>query len=231
VTALVLVVGLMSVVGMVSAANRQTASTLAQEGGNNLAREVMERAREIPYASLSSSNVTTSLQALPGLATAGGPGWTIPRRGVTYTVTATACTIDDPGDGVGSRNPATFCVLTSTGSGGSGGGGGGGLVGGSGIWADLGILDTSLNATLSGALVDVVCTLAGPLNINLGVVTSLARAGAGVVLCPLTGQQVPGDANADDMKRVTVDVTWNGGTRSVRQVTLIPNPLGAAATS
>jgi hypothetical protein len=229
VACLILVVGILGTVAMVATANQTTARNLAREGATNLAREISDRARQVPYNNLTTSNATTVLQALPGLAsTSGGGTWTIVRRNVTYTVAVNVCELDSPADGVGSRNPATFCVLTSSGSGGGGGGGGSG--GGSGIWADLGIFDVNVNVGLSGALVDTICNLTGPLHISLGPIASAVRAGADVVLCSSAGNQAPGDANADDFKRVTVDVSWPGGRVPVHLVTLIPNASGAPLT-
>jgi hypothetical protein len=222
----VLVIGVLGTVAMVDTANRTTATTMAREGATNLVREITERAREVTYANLTQTGGLALLQALPALAsTSGGGAWTVVRRDVTYTVTMSVCSLDDPADGVGSRDPATFCVLTSSGSGGSGSGGGGG----SGIWADLGILDLNVNVSLSGALVNTICNLTGPLNINLAPLTGAVRAGAQVVLCS-TGDQNPGDTNANDFKRVTVDVSWPGAQAPVHMVTLIPNPSGAPLT-
>jgi hypothetical protein len=225
VACLVLVVGLLGTVAMVDAANHTTSTTMAREGATNLAREMTERAREVSYPSLTQTGGPALLQALPGLAsTSGGGAWTVVRRDVTYTITLSVCSLDDPADGVGSRDPATFCVLTSSGSGGGGSGGGG-----SGIWADLGILDLNVNVSLSGALVDTICNLTGPLNIALAPLAGAVRAGAHVVLCS-TGDQNPGDTNANDFKRVTVDISWSGAQSPVHMVTLIPNPSGAPLT-
>jgi hypothetical protein len=227
VACLVLVVGLLGTLAMAATANHTTSTTMARESATNLAREITERAREVPFTTLTSTAATTLLKALPGLGTtSGGGAWTIVRRGVTYTVNVSVCELDDPADGVGSRDPATFCTLTASGSGGGGGGGGSG--GGSGIWADLGILDVNVNVTLSGALVNTICSLTGPLNITLAPLAGAVRAGAQVVLCS-SGQQKPGDTNADDFKRVSVDVAWSGGA-GVHLVSIVPNPSGAPLT-
>ena len=51
------------------------------------------------------------MQSQPGLADAGiGAGWTIRRRSITYTVTATMCTMDDARDGGGTHSAGGFCA-------------------------------------------------------------------------------------------------------------------------
>ena len=40
----------------------------------------------------------------------GQPGWTIERRGVTYTVAIGVCSVDDPADGAGTSDTSLFCV-------------------------------------------------------------------------------------------------------------------------
>ena len=72
VACLVLVVGILGAIAMAATANQTTARNLAREGATNLAREITERAREVPYASMTSSNAASVLKALPGLASTSG---------------------------------------------------------------------------------------------------------------------------------------------------------------
>lgn len=99
VAALVLVVGLIATFTALDLAAQTSFTTRAREGAVNLAREITEDARALPYASLTSSSaVTTQLQSMPGLASSSQNGWTILRRctngsgagcGISYTVTVT----------------------------------------------------------------------------------------------------------------------------------------------
>src|SRR4051794_19009750 len=98
VSAVLLVIGTLAVVMMMDTGNRKTADNLARESATGLAREIAERSREVPYASLQmdAADHPATLMALPGLASTGSTGtWTIVRRNVTYTVSAYVCKIDD----------------------------------------------------------------------------------------------------------------------------------------
>ena len=70
VAVLVLVVGVLGTVALVDAANDQTARTLGEEAGTNLAREMTEVARRAPFADLGHS--TTAAAALHDLVPASG---------------------------------------------------------------------------------------------------------------------------------------------------------------
>ena len=107
----VLLIGIMSTLVLMDAANRTTVKTRAREGGINLTRELVEGARSVPYANITPSSIVPQLQSQPGLADAGvGAGWTIRRRSITYTVTATVCTMDDARDGGGTHAAGGFCA-------------------------------------------------------------------------------------------------------------------------
>jgi hypothetical protein len=55
--------------------------------------------------------VKAQIQALPGLADDGAPaGWTIRRRGFTFTASATVCTFDDARDEGGDHSAGNFCA-------------------------------------------------------------------------------------------------------------------------
>jgi len=102
IAAVVLLVGLVSLFGLLDVSVKASAATRAREGGTNLAREILEDARTLAYAQISPTSIVGELQVMHGLEnTSGGPTWQINRRGVTYTVTVKECAIDDPKDGFG----------------------------------------------------------------------------------------------------------------------------------
>jgi Tfp pilus assembly protein PilV len=90
VAALVLVVGLISAFAALDLAAQTSYTTRAREGALNLAREITEDARALPYVSLTSSAaVTSAIQNMPVSGTTSTSPWKISRRGVNYTVTVT----------------------------------------------------------------------------------------------------------------------------------------------
>jgi Tfp pilus assembly protein PilV len=114
IAAVVMIVGVMSLFALLDDSVRTVAATRAREGATNLARAIIEDAHTISYAQLSPSSIESQLQTMKGLADASGEaGWQIVRNGVTYTVTATDCSIDDPKDGYG-KHDSTFCSDSST---------------------------------------------------------------------------------------------------------------------
>jgi len=104
VASFVLIVGILGVLTMMSGALRTTATSNTRIAATNLARELVETARELDYDKL--NDVTAQMQAR-GMGS--GSPWTIGRRGVTYTVTATTCAFDDPSDGYATTAPANAC--------------------------------------------------------------------------------------------------------------------------
>ena len=111
----VLLVGVMSAVALIDRANATTVKTRAREGATNAARELIEAARSVPYASVTPGAIESEIQALPGLADDGpAAGWTIRRRGFTYTVTTNVCAFDDGRDGGGVHDAGSFCADSAT---------------------------------------------------------------------------------------------------------------------
>lgn len=107
----ILVTGVMGAVTLVNGANRTTSATKAREGGTNLARQLLESARSIPYAQLVPTGIAGQLQTQPGLSDTGaGAGWTIQRRGINFTIAAGVCSLDDPSDGTGPHDSGQFCA-------------------------------------------------------------------------------------------------------------------------
>src|SRR3954452_3910640 len=110
VAALILAIGVTGTLALITGANASSQATASTEGATNLTREITERVRELPYGQLSTTTAAAQLQARPGLAsTSGGADWTVVRRGVTYTITLDICALDDPKDGMGAHDGATFC--------------------------------------------------------------------------------------------------------------------------
>jgi Tfp pilus assembly protein PilV len=111
VAALILVVGVAGSVTLVDGANATTLNTRAREGATNLAREVVEDARSVPYTDIAPGTIESRLRAKAGLdADPGSSTWRIERRGFTYTVSAAVCTVDDAKDGAGEYDAnSTYC--------------------------------------------------------------------------------------------------------------------------
>jgi prepilin-type N-terminal cleavage/methylation domain-containing protein len=213
IAATVLLVGMVGIALVLNGASLATTSTKAREQAVSLQRELVETARSVPYEQLSPNAIVAAVQIAPGagLGDAGsGSGWTIRRRGITYTVTLGVCAVDDPSDGTGTHD-STFCAtgagnttsqtcLTLLGSTGSVQGtpaaaGAGSSVGDCGI--DLN-LDGRVDNLTSG---EVGCVGA-------------ACGGAGT------------DSAPDDYKRIVSLVRWDRGTgkRFAVQTSTVPNP-------
>ncbi len=110
VAAMILIVGLLGTLRLVESSNAATVATTKRESATNLARQVVEASRLLPFQLLTPSSITTQLQAKPGLAPTTGDGqWTIQRRGNLFDISATVCDVDDPTDGAGSHATGTFC--------------------------------------------------------------------------------------------------------------------------
>lgn len=115
VASFVLVVGLLGVLSTVDASNKATIATRGREGATSLARQLTEAVHAIPYDQLGPATVIPKLAAQPGLAgNTGVPDYELSRRGFTYTVTATVCSVDDGQDGYGSHTANPFCSDSST---------------------------------------------------------------------------------------------------------------------
>ena len=205
----VLVIGVLGVIAMLDTGNRVTSENLARDGATGLAREQLERVREIAYTSLADpTSVAAAL--VPALGDSDAPvaaTFTTRRRGVTYTTTISSCVLDDPSDGIGPA-PGTPCRPLPPAS------GGGGTVpvsGGSGSLLNLNVLGIQL--TGSGNVVDAVCSLVGR-NSALdsligqgGTLNPLVSTGADVGVCS-SGSQVTVDRQPADATAVTSTVTW-----------------------
>lgn len=107
---LLLLVGMLATFMLVGNANATLSQTRAREAATNLSRELLEEGRDTTYSKIGSTNwFTTNLQNISGgtgsVTSVGsnGQATTVVRRGVSYTVTVTWCSLDDSGDGYGSH--------------------------------------------------------------------------------------------------------------------------------
>lgn len=226
----VLLVGILGVTTLLNTANATTSGSLAREGSTNLAREVLERARQVPYATLGGPNASSLVRAQftdETTTTAAGTAWTITRRGVTYTANATACRVDDPSDGIGAID-STFCTYVP------GQGGTGTTTANIPIKVSLELAGLPLNIGLDGSIVNAICNLLGhsaTVDALLASTASLISQGADIQVCSGGSNTVAVDSNADDLTRVSTTVSYvkNGVTKSVTQSTIIPDPGRAAS--
>lgn len=246
VAAVVLVVGMLGVFTLVDAANGTTTRSMAREGATTLARDLVERSRQVAFDSHGSAafgiGVRTSLPDAGSTVAIDASTFQVTRRGNRrYTATITSCKIDDPADGIGPHD-ATFCDFTEP----PPGGGNPGPGAPTGTAVTLKLLGLPIAVPLGGELIDsTVCGLLGanPIGSVAGLdallgrggtvnsVLGLVNSGADVALCPATatGEQFALDRTAADFSKVTATVTWLDGTttRTLRQSTLVANPSGA----
>lgn len=111
----VLVVGLLALLTILDTTVKASMTTRAREGATNLARQLIEDARTIPYAQIDPTSIEGQLQAIkaeeeyPLADASSASGWQIKRRNFTYTVTVKECAIDNPKDGLAKTHGSTFC--------------------------------------------------------------------------------------------------------------------------
>jgi prepilin-type N-terminal cleavage/methylation domain-containing protein len=115
----VIVVGALGTLALLDRASGQTSETKARQTATALMREMVETSQGLPYTQLTAESVATTLQS-NGFAddAPGTSGWQVKRNGITYTVTATACIVDDPSDGQAPHGAgAGFCTDSAAGTG------------------------------------------------------------------------------------------------------------------
>jgi hypothetical protein len=111
---LILLVGILATTAMLNASSRANATNRQRDVATNIARELIESARSIPYERVSEPGVNTALQAIPGLEDAPESGYVLVRNGVSYTIDIDVCVMDDPKDGGGPRSATdTFCSTSA----------------------------------------------------------------------------------------------------------------------
>ena len=220
----IMLVGVLGTLILVQGSMSSTSRTTAREQGTNLARDLVERSRQASYANMTMDLAPATLRAMlpasDSVTALSGPDlrtFDVTRRGVTYTVTVFACSIDDPTDGAGAGT-AKFCAAPT-----------GTVVPGStppGPAASLNVLGiTVLNA--GGSLLDMVCKAVGSDAAILSALTSVVSNVAPISACPSGSAvgTVPYDSTPDDLRRVRIDVSWTrGAAGSVSQTTLLTNP-------
>jgi type II secretory pathway pseudopilin PulG len=218
--AVVLVIGLMGVVLVLDAANGATGASKAREQGTALERSLVEEARTIPYNTLTPTGIVDAIRATPAFSdsTIGYQGWQVQRRGVTYHVTAGVCSVDDPADGIGTHDAATFCAngagtttaaecQTYLGTNGS--------VAGTGTATGGAVGDCGIDRNFDGIVDNLTESQAGGCNAASGT-------------CTVTS---PADDHPDDYKRIVLLVRWDvgRGARFALQSTTLPYPGFAGA--
>jgi prepilin-type N-terminal cleavage/methylation domain-containing protein len=110
IAALIIMVGAGAAFSLIDSANRAVSSNSARIGATNLSRELTEYARGTDYDLLQPDQVVAALRKHPTIEGAiNGGTWEIQRRGVTYSIATSACTFDDPKDGLSATAPPNPC--------------------------------------------------------------------------------------------------------------------------
>jgi len=229
VAAVMLVAGILGMLIMIEGSLRSTSRTTAREQATNLARDLVERSRQIPYASTTTSAAPAALAAaLPETPAVTGSSFVVRRRNIDYAVAVSACSIDDPSDGAGLGN-TTFCnaPLNSQGPGSD--------PTLSGLAVGPNILGLPVTVAAGGSLVNTICNALGTNTPIVNSVSSLGTSllslsanGAQIGVCPDSSQgSVAFDTRPDDLRRIRIDVTWahgNNAPTSLTQSTLLTTP-------
>jgi Tfp pilus assembly protein PilV len=109
--ALVLVVGMLSILAVLQQGMQKTSLNRQRVTATNLVREITEAARTVTYASITNAQAAAALQAAkPELASTSSGSWTVKRGSTTYTVAVIACAFDDPADKIAATAPAGKCA-------------------------------------------------------------------------------------------------------------------------
>ncbi len=229
----IFLVGALGVMTVLDVGNRVTSDNLSRDAATGLAREQLERVREMPYAGLSdATDVAARLSAaVIGSAPAAGATFTTVRRRTTFTTTIDTCVLDDPSDGVGVA-PGTPCTPLPPGDGGGGSSGSG-----SGS-SSLNLNVLGIQITGGGQLVDAVCSLFGTRGSVVdgllgggGALAGLVSSGADTTFCAGKGN-VAFDRQAADATSVRTTVSWTypGSSRvaTVTQRAVVSGPRSAA---
>jgi type IV pilus modification protein PilV len=223
-----LVIGVLAMLVIVEGGLTSTSRTTAREQATNLARDLVERSRQVPYASTTLGAAPAALAAaLPETPTVSGGTFVVRRRNINYTVTVTACSIDSPADGAGVGN-ATFCDAPANST------GPGVPPTRSGLADRPNFLRIPVSLAVGGSLVNTVCNAVGTNTAILNAVSgsastllSLVGNGATVTACPsATGGQMAFDTRPDDLRRIRIKVDWTQASKpySLTQTTLLTTP-------
>jgi prepilin-type N-terminal cleavage/methylation domain-containing protein len=225
-----LLVGVLALLVMIEGSLSSTSRTVAREQATNLARELVERSRQVAYSSTTTNNAAAAIAAtLPESPTVTAGTFSVSRRNVTYSVTVTACSIDSPSDGAGVGD-ATFCDAPTSSSGPGSAGTGSGLAIGPNV------LGLPVSLAAGGSLVNTVCNAVGtstPIaeaisSLGSGSLATLLGNGAQIQVCPTAGgAEFAYDTRPDDLRRVRVKVRWTSSgspSSSLTQTTLLTTP-------
>jgi Tfp pilus assembly protein PilV len=118
---MVLLTGVLGAAELTNVANKSTNISSARNGATSIARRVAEAARGVPARNISAAALMTTLRAqAPDLVDSNATDtlWTVDRRNFVYTITATACTLDDATDGLApvAQKDASYCNRTAAGT-------------------------------------------------------------------------------------------------------------------
>lgn len=116
--------GVLGTVALLDRASAQTSTAKARQTANALVRDILETSQGVAYTQLSTANIKGVLQAngFPDDVPVTGSTWDIKRNGITFTVAATACKVDDPRDGQANHPPdGGYCADSAGGAGDSNG--------------------------------------------------------------------------------------------------------------
>jgi Tfp pilus assembly protein PilV len=124
IASLVLIIGIFGTFVLIEASNAGINRARAREGATNLAREILESSHETQYSKIGQSAwLDPTITNLPGrTGTVTYPATnsvrtTVARRGVTYTVTTSWCSVDDSKDLGGAHSSSTTWCSDSTAAG------------------------------------------------------------------------------------------------------------------
>lgn len=119
----VILVGVLGTLALLDRASSQSSQAKTRQTANALIRDIVETTQGVQYTQLTTASVKTALQQsgfadyAPGTTT-----WEIHRNGITFTMTATACIVDDPRDGQATHAAgAGYCADSPAGTGDSNG--------------------------------------------------------------------------------------------------------------
>jgi prepilin-type N-terminal cleavage/methylation domain-containing protein len=222
----ILLVGVLGTFILVEGGLSSTSRTTAREQATSLARDLVERTRQVDYTNLTYALAPATLRSSLPASDSAGPltvtsptssSFTVTRRNVTYTVNVFACSIDDPTDGAGTGD-ATFCAApTSTNQ---------PNTPEPGLAVGLNVLGI-VGISAGGSALETVCNALG-ISAVAAQLTSIVNKAVPVSVCPTAsgGGTVQYDSHPDDLRRIRIDVSWTRPTAgSVRQTTLLTNPL------
>ena len=117
VTMMVTLVGTFGTILLVDRASAGSSQAKTRQTGTGLARDMLETAQGLPYGSVAPSSIVATIQAKGFADQSGAAGWQVVRNGITFTVTASVCSVDDATDGAGVHAAGTsFCSDTPAGT-------------------------------------------------------------------------------------------------------------------